>query len=1433
MSGVPDPGGGVDPSVASSKPIRPPIRDAGWSSGSGSQQPAAPSSVSAAQLSTASTSPSLANKGAALSNDAQPPHAQQPSTRNGSQSARLESGASQQSKSAQHAQKQKAAGSAASSSAATVAPATAAAAAAPKPLPHNYKTVACRYWAKSGSCPKGDLCTYIHGPSSTAAPATEQKQSHSQPQQPKQAKQPKQQQPKQQSATSTPTGSPQQRPAPSNHLSASPIQPASARSLAANLDDSALRKEQASKLFSLLHGAASGAGSGSSSKGQPSKQHAAQPSKKPASKPAAAISSNADAGLAGFDWSKLVSGSKEEQLKSQQMRGQQRDDADDDAGEHDAAAADTQKLNQMRAQEQQTKPASSTDVAAAAPTHMSVIDEFRSKYEASKAEESRLSIALTQLAREEAQSRNGIQSPAAQALRSSISSARASLRARYIDLLSHYSPRLNVQKSVVQKLWQLLYREIEHMLTQCKNQAEKQSTNVSAGANSSYAEQYGHRKTALPGPAAAAPSGSAPDLFSVSVVEAEELLRSRLESALAAHFHTLDQVAKQVHERYPLEQKNRPTPAAASAGENESASASTETASEEKKTPSPETLLAARQILSALCVCLGDLERYRQLYILRANDAKTLAAPGSAADPWARVLFFYTRSLLLDPASPSAAKSHNQLAVVSSYAALRPSITDAFRGRTHFRSLYHYTRALLASSSPFPARQNILALYEQNRESYTSNLRPSPDNEASLLLAAFIRLWSMLDTKIALEQWAITYDFTSQALKTMLNKAFFPSAATGSASAAAAEQRLSERDMVQLMMLTLNAIDTLIAKDAAYGADPRTAPASAAASAVSAAAVTPTTLPPFHLSHLTQLALSLLYDLLGVLVRIPVLICAQSPSGGAAGFYTGRSVPFLPALALASLWIHSAFPWMLTQHESDATSMQHPGSLADRRENVRRALVGLANLLQSLETTPVPDSTVAAPEASLQELHGFAPLMRCKLWPAAAAGSSSAGSAAAAVTLDSFAFQSGCVMSLAKQVLFVHPLSMRLSALPSPPSTLSAAELADLQAQQAAWAAQRAAAATGPAKPKRPSKQAKPRPVRTTESDSATTATAADAAATSPKDAASSSSSDPSDDLVGQLDDLAVEDAGDRLFAADFTDEELVSSQSQSQGAGAAGFTAAPSFLGSTFDSSAMQLQRRLQQPQVSEMEAMMSGAGMGASAPVAASAAAAPTVSASAASTAAKLQSLSHRPLILLDGPNIAMRHGLHKSFSVRGLELALEALESQFGFRCIIFMPEFCLDYEAVGAKRRAIKAGFSDTKVTGLPDNVTLLRAWRSEGKLVTTPAQDYDDSYVIEYAMKSNALVVSNDLYRDHAVAHASSSEDRQRISQWIRAHVISFTFIEGEFFVNPAWKRDAVAGLRKIEQTHGGAGYGAASASASNYQRPMPAHPSNQAFRIMR
>ena len=70
--------------------------------------------------------------------------------------------------------------------------------------------------------------------------------------------------------------------------------------------------------------------------------------------------------------------------------------------------------------------------------------------------------------------------------------------------------------------------------------------------------------------------------------------------------------------------------------------------------------------------------------------------------------------------------------------------------------------------------------------------------------------------------------------------------------------------------------------------------------------------------------------------------------------------------------------------------------------------------------------------------------------------------------------------------------------------------------------------------------------------------------------------------------------------------------------------------------------------------------------------------------------------------------------------------------------------------------------------MPDSVETLHKLG----MVKTPAQDYDDSYCIQYARTNNAFIVTNDKYRDYlqkvqVTPSMNSADQVKRERAWIK------------------------------------------------------------------
>lgn len=93
---------------------------------------------------------------------------------------------------------------------------------------------------------------------------------------------------------------------------------------------------------------------------------------------------------------------------------------------------------------------------------------------------------------------------------------------------------------------------------------------------------------------------------------------------------------------------------------------------------------------------------------------------------------------------------------------------------------------------------------------------------------------------------------------------------------------------------------------------------------------------------------------------------------------------------------------------------------------------------------------------------------------------------------------------------------------------------------------------------------------------------------------------------------------------------------------------------------------------------------------------------------------------LVVIDAPNVAMRHGLNKKFSCRGIALAMDYYRAA-GHRVVGFLPDYYLSYERVGELRRAQKADVGGVRAAQLPDDIGLLQSLVEARLVIGTPPQ----------------------------------------------------------------------------------------------------------------
>ncbi|CDJ66002.1 hypothetical protein, conserved [Eimeria necatrix] len=166
---------------------------------------------------------------------------------------------------------------------------------------------------------------------------------------------------------------------------------------------------------------------------------------------------------------------------------------------------------------------------------------------------------------------------------------------------------------------------------------------------------------------------------------------------------------------------------------------------------------------------------------------------------------------------------------------------------------------------------------------------------------------------------------------------------------------------------------------------------------------------------------------------------------------------------------------------------------------------------------------------------------------------------------------------------------------------------------------------------------------------------------------------------------------------------------------------------------------------------------------------------------------------LVVIDGCNVAMKHGdgardrekgPDKLFSTKGILAALDYYQER-GYKVRVFVPEYVLSYNSYSDARRQERAQMP-VSYTRMPDCIEVLRKLHREGILICTPSQDYDDLYCIRYALMRGGCIITNDMYRD-ICSRVADKTQQAALRLWLKRHIITFTFVDGDFIPNPEFQ----------------------------------------------
>eukprot|EP00808_Paulinella_micropora_P018302 g10239.t1 len=830
-----------------------------------------------------------------------------------------------------------------------------------------------------------------------------------------------------------------------------------------------------------------------------------------------------------------------------------------------------------------------------------------------------------------------------------VSKLETELRDAYIGVVLLH-PRYALQKKVVYKLWQRVYAGLDPFLQQAKLAKQMQETGT-----------YGH---------------------------AQEHLQHRfeLDQALEAHLGKAERVLRYLGEKLLRVQQKRRERRAGTGEASGGASGS-------------DWDDAVEEVLGELYTCLGDLARYRLLYLPQQ------ATEGPDAGAEMQAVEWYREALSRDY---TKGKAHNQLAVLAN-------------GRKKaLAALAHFVMALTVRH-PFPARENLLGLYEENRKA-TAEMMQALDGRGVYPLPAqvwevmVVRLVSMSDTHVDTERFNVSWVLAMHSLQQLL-----------------ADQLLEADELMDALLALLYALD----KELQRSAQQQQQHSQYTDEDADLATVAP---------GMPQQTLELVADVFAAVAK-------QTASSAFRG-----QVQFWEVLAALLLYFSTPQLQALLGNQSELVAR------SKALQELRLGLARFANALQAFPAHKLPASS--APHAALLRLRGFGPLEAAPAWSALwQAAPQQAGPDLRALLL-----------SLLETLLF--RVAGRFSARAAAPVVIDAAEDAELQRylQQRKHSMQ--PRASRPSKANKANKGADKSASTLEGGEGKDTLeggevkeedTNAGAEEKEEKDASAGEEeeeeSKAADASAGEAEDSAQVGLQVQLSAGQegedgFVEEHwpLVDMGSGDDAGWAEHVDQTRQGVLSRVDVEAWRFERERRRQQVL------------------------------AAAVTAQEQAPRDlppapprpKPLVILDAPNIAMRHGNHKVFSTAGVQLAIEWYQ-RMGHPVLAFTPAFHLDYDYVSRRKREENIGMS-VRATKMPDNISLLLSLRDEGLLVATPAQDYDDSYCIEYAMRHGGYIVSNDRYRDHVEGVEPSR--RAAVRAWLKTHLITFAFVKDEFLPNP-------------------------------------------------
>lgn len=128
---------------------------------------------------------------------------------------------------------------------------------------------------------------------------------------------------------------------------------------------------------------------------------------------------------------------------------------------------------------------------------------------------------------------------------------------------------------------------------------------------------------------------------------------------------------------------------------------------------------------------------------------------------------------------------------------------------------------------------------------------------------------------------------------------------------------------------------------------------------------------------------------------------------------------------------------------------------------------------------------------------------------------------------------------------------------------------------------------------------------------------------------------------------------------------------------------------------------------------------------------------------------------------------------FRSRGVEITLDYYATN-GVPAIALLPRNKVD------NRRFLGRGATNTLVA---DDPGLLMKLSNQGRVFFTPAGAHDDYFLLTYAMRKEADIISNDRFMKELDLQ-ETAQDVRTLRSFLDSHLIPYTFVADDFVPNP-------------------------------------------------